>query len=564
MQQRLLGQLRCVPICGVMEYQIRCLSFPTELLTSPTGLAALLYGRTSAAGTGSAGTEASSAPPLTSPPGRWRRRHSPQKLNRTSAAGSDGSAPIPHPPKPTSSGEERRGGGGSSSRFFRSEAMLLGAVILILSAVWELFSSHQGVIMEKVWQLFSTTLEVRSSQQPEYRMILDWMGRQPCGRSARNVSLRPSYGPQTEDGKPKSLSEESRETFVPGYGHHMMRTSDGTLIWVHRYEDINKTKGGAGRGGFGMDMPGEHDVVRITFFTRDRAVLHRFLDSVRSSWSTNVRQYIQVYITNYNSWYLLAERARRPLYTLYLPPRIKGVVNEIKRFLEMKEEYRALGIPWRRGYLLVGPPGTGKTSFAMALAGELGVPIHLLPLNAEGMEDESLIRLVSSLPPKCILLVEDLENSLGTNGATELQKVSVGAFLNALDGVASSEGRILLITANDVSGVPHKEAMLRPGRVDKMVQFEPLREEEMEEMRAAYAKALEERHHGWAGPLSEVGSSVTEDPPQQQLGKDEKCSSGLLSGEKKEELGLEAAASPAAYQIALLEKFYKVTGERKE
>jgi len=92
MQQRLLGQLRYVPICGVMEYQIRCLSFPTELLTSPTGLAALLYGRTSAAG--SAGTEGSLVPPLTSPPGRWRRRHSPQKPNRnssTTAAGSDGS-----------------------------------------------------------------------------------------------------------------------------------------------------------------------------------------------------------------------------------------------------------------------------------------------------------------------------------------------------------------------------------------------------------------------------------------------------------------------------------------
>lgn len=54
------------------------------------------------------------------------------------------------------------------------------------------------------------------------------------------------------------------------------------------------------------------------------------------------------------------------------------------------------GIPYRRGYLLYGPPGCGKSSFIQALAGELGYSICILNLNERGLTDDKLMMLLST------------------------------------------------------------------------------------------------------------------------------------------------------------------------
>lgn len=70
---------------------------------------------------------------------------------------------------------------------------------------------------------------------------------------------------------------------------------------------------------------------------------------------------------------------------------------------------RALGIPYRRGYLLHGPPGSGKTSFIQALAGALSYDICLLNLSERGLADDKLIHLLSNAPERCFILIEDVD-----------------------------------------------------------------------------------------------------------------------------------------------------------
>jgi mitochondrial chaperone BCS1 len=132
-----------------------------------------------------------------------------------------------------------------------------------------------------------------------------------------------------------------------------------------------------------------------------------------------------------------------------------------------------------RGYLLYGAPGSGKSSLIHALAGELALDIYVISLSASWMNDSTLTNLMSRIPARSILLLEDLDaafthstsrdsDSTGTpEGKKEGPKnkdedekkdvkkevndqntLSLSGLLNSLDSIQASEGRILFATTN--------------------------------------------------------------------------------------------------------------------
>jgi ATPase family associated with various cellular activities (AAA) len=68
--------------------------------------------------------------------------------------------------------------------------------------------------------------------------------------------------------------------------------------------------------------------------------------------------------------------------------------------------YYERGVPYRRGYLLYGPPGSGKTSYIYAIASHLDYDICILSLSEEGMSDDRLAHSLSQVPLKSIILLE--------------------------------------------------------------------------------------------------------------------------------------------------------------
>ncbi|TQS31876.1 hypothetical protein Golomagni_07827, partial [Golovinomyces magnicellulatus] len=73
--------------------------------------------------------------------------------------------------------------------------------------------------------------------------------------------------------------------------------------------------------------------------------------------------------------------------------------------------YASRGIPLRRGYLFHGPPGTGKTSFSFALAGVFGIDIYVISLQDQSVTEEDLAVLFTSLPRRCVVLLEDIDTA---------------------------------------------------------------------------------------------------------------------------------------------------------
>ena len=128
-----------------------------------------------------------------------------------------------------------------------------------------------------------------------------------------------------------------------------------------------------------------------------------------------------------------------------------------------------MGIPYKRSYLLFGPPGTGKSSFAQALAGQIRFSICFVNCS-DKITDFQFNSLLNKAPKKSIIRIEDVDAIFSERKNTEkVNALTFSGFLNALDGVRSQEGRIVIMTTN------YKEkldpALLRPGRVDQMYEI---------------------------------------------------------------------------------------------
>jgi chaperone BCS1 len=179
--------------------------------------------------------------------------------------------------------------------------------------------------------------------------------------------------------------------------------------------------------------------------------------------------------------------------------KLRSRVEECSVFFspDRREYYRDRGIPYRRGYLFHGPPGTGKTSLALAISAEFQLFLYVIHLNEPGLTDANFISLLQTLPSRSLLLIEDIDSAgLTLHGGKKQTNVGEGdgeliagltrtGFINAIDGVAvdgvaSPEGYILFMATNHIDRLD--PAAIRKGRVDYRLELPLATKENVQQM----------------------------------------------------------------------------------
>lgn len=329
--------------------------------------------------------------------------------------------------------------------------------------------------------------------------VCAYVAAQGAGISSKSLTLSPPQGQDFWDMEKDPQREIPVQPlhFIPSFGASVFR-------WKHYHFTMERTaptavedRNGAYHKVDAKDLdPTIPQNITLSCFPTFNGTqpIKDFLDHVRGFATPSRDDVTNVFFPDRNGTYFFWERVSRPARALegvVMESKIKdSLVADLDFYLsaECRKFYENRGIPYRRGYLLYGPPGTGKTSFATAIASHFKLPVYIL--NLADLNDKSLELLFGKLPRRCCLMMEDcdsagldreyteVDESAGNNDDSEenlnptkkkVKSVTLSGLLNALDGPASVDGRVLFMTSNSPDSLD--AALIRPGRCDRKILF---------------------------------------------------------------------------------------------
>ncbi|TFK90646.1 P-loop containing nucleoside triphosphate hydrolase protein [Polyporus arcularius HHB13444] len=391
------------------------------------------------------------------------------------------------------------GGGGGNSMIDGMKLVVLGGTVetarRVASSGWSQFINS-----------FFLTAHFSEEDYP-YDWLMLWLSRRPEWQRSREFetttrSSTPGFGSRIAD---NSFGDEEEETDdTPGRVKTRVvfqPTSNTTHTIYYRGHWLRVKRWRKN------DTGGE--VISVSVVARNNSILKQLVLQAKKEYEAEAVHRIQIYFADsHGCWRWTDSRHKRPMSSIVLNPGVKEMLlSDTKDFLKSEKWYADRGIPFRRGYLLYGVPGSGKSSLIHAIAGELMLDIYVVSLSSSWINDSTLTTLMGRVPARCIVLLEDLDaaftrstsrdgNATGNpegksdektaeqttstsstarnrvrknDQLSDINTLSLSGLLNALDGVAASEGRLLFATTNHLERLD--PALSRPGRMDVWIEF---------------------------------------------------------------------------------------------
>lgn len=331
---------------------------------------------------------------------------------------------------------------------FQNQLFVGGFVLGLMGLLAAWLRKVPGMLWSYFNRVFIVTAVI-DSRNDLFSALITWLNELPFGRSSRFFTvIQENADPDEEsssNGMPQLL-------YSPAPGFHLF-WFQGHLMWIEREVSVN------------LQVV---DTLRIHVLFGSRRYLETLLDDVLKRTYARLADHTLMFTVDSwaENWRKADARPRRAIDSVVLDGEIRQrLLDDVRSFFSKRSWYAQMGIPWRRGYLLYGPPGTGKTSMAFALAGELHLNLCWLSLTNPKLNDQTIAMLLQKTPARSLILIEDVDAFFAARQKQDDRiAVSFSGLLNALDGVAAQEGRIIFLTTN------HRElldpALIRPGRID--------------------------------------------------------------------------------------------------
>lgn len=155
-------------------------------------------------------------------------------------------------------------------------------------------------------------------------------------------------------------------------------------------------------------------------------------------------------------------------------PSIEKFLHDVRIFRSESKKYKEERRPYRKGYLIEGKSGTGKTTCVEKIAKEHNLSVYRIELNSANMDDLMLNNLISSVPINSVILFDEFEKQYQAINKDSRCKISDSGILGSLAGLPRlNHGNIVILTVNDRSKIPGDflGLLLRPGRIDENFEF---------------------------------------------------------------------------------------------
>jgi mitochondrial chaperone BCS1 len=339
----------------------------------------------------------------------------------------------------------------------------LGVLMGGVRAAWSFVYEHTiGYAITKV----SLSLTVEDTEHRDaYTWLSYWVETNLRGRKINALLLRARNDEDSVDG-----ASAAGYQVIPEYGTYYLTYAGRLMTVEHRKEQQDHQH----------SWRSNHSIRLRVWLSRDRELMMDILEQARERYANGRVKRVEYYRWDtYTDW-IGTTIPRREINSLFHRPElIHDLFGDVGIFLRAKRMFEDLGIPYRRGYLLTGPPGTGKSSLILAVASHFELPVYSVPLRGAEINGERLTTLLASCRKPSLITLEDVDClRVATSRESKTDDgLTIADLLNAIDGIGASEDRVLFMTANRPEMLDN--ALTRAGRVDRKFYVDYARDEEL-------------------------------------------------------------------------------------